>query len=590
MQGGPRDLSGLEFGESPELARQVATGDLPPIEERLPDHPLVLEPVEEIGIYGGSIRRWMATDVFDATIIRKTLSESLMAFERPLPKSMRLNLAEGYEILDDGRRVIVNLRQGIKWSDGVPFTVDDILFWYNDMTVDEAARHKPLFPTRWKNGGKPVRLEKKDDYTLEISAEKPLGVIFETLCHDDIALPKHIFAKYHPKYNPQSSYKRLQEYTSDATLAFEPGIPRLSAFVPSRWERGRIAEYSRNPYYWKIDPDGNQLPYADKLEFTIIPNAQLPLIKFQNGELDFIEPGSILAMYPAIKAKETESLYRLNQTTPTPLHSYFLNWDAPNPALRKAFRDLQVRIALSHAINREEINQVLAYGFLKPSGFSFSHSSPYYSERISQLYAEYDPAISNALLDEAGYHDSDGDGYREFKDGSRFQMTIDILSGARLTDISELVAEYWDAIGIKVHLYIALQEIIVPRRLNGEFDITVANTPTHPLTQSHQFGPVGPNLPFWHRKAATEGPAWLNEVTELIEKAKTTMAPEERGEFMIRIRDLVTENIPFICIGAETKIWGNNTRVGNVPTLISVEDLYRDWVRAVPHEQLFIRE
>jgi peptide/nickel transport system substrate-binding protein len=590
VQGETTDLSGLEFGEAPDLAREVAAGDLPPIAERLPGNPLVLQPVEEIGIYGGTIRNFLATDVFDSTIIRKTLSESLMAFERPLPRSMQLNLAEGYEILDDGRRVTVKLRQGIKWSDGVPFTVDDILFWYNDMTVDDAARHKPLFPTRWKNGGKPVKLEKVDDYTLVISAEQPLGVIFETLCHDDIALPKHVFAPYHPKYNPQSSYKRLREYTSDAQLAFEPGIPRLSAFVPSKWERGQVAEFTRNPYYWKVDPKGNQLPYADKLKFSVIPNVQLPVMKFQIGELDFIGPGGVLEMYPAVKAKEKEGLYRLNLTTPTTIHSFYLNWDAPNTALRNAFRDLRVRIALSHAINREEINQVLAYGFLKPSGFSFSHSSPYYSEPISQLHAAYDPATARALLDEAGYHDSDGDGYREFEDGSRFQMTIDILSGARLTDISELVAEYWDAIGIKVHLYIALQEIIVPRRLNGEFDITVANTPTHPLTQSHQFVPVGPNLPFWHRNAATEAPAWLNEVTELIEKAKNTMVPEERGESMIRIRDLVTENIPFICIGAESKIWGSNTRVGNVPTLISVEDLYRDWVRTVPHEQLFIRE
>ena len=585
----PDILSRRRFNEAPALADRVRAGDLPPVAERLPESPLVLAPVQEIGRYGGALRRALSSDVSSSGMIRNTLSESLMAFERPLPLRRNFNLAESYTFLDGGRKIRIVLRKGVRWSDGAPFSVDDILFWYKDILSDEDARQDPFFPDRWMGYKKPVEMEKEDGLTLVISSDCPMGVILDTLCHDDIALPKHTLAQYHPRYNADSSYDRLRRFTSKGRLAFEPGIPRLGAWVPVEWVRGRRAVYGRNPYYWKVDTAGNQLPYADALEFSIIPNDQVTLLKFQNGELDLVGHGHICKMLPAMKAKERDGVFRLNRSTPTSFVGLFPNWDAPEANVRRALRDRRVRIALSHAINRPEIGDVIFNGRLVPSGWSLSQASPYYSEEVSKMYSRYDPDKARALLDEAGYINYDGDGYREFEDGSIFKLVIDVLGYGILPDLSELVAEYWEAVGIRVHLNIGLEESIVPRRINGEFEFTTASAPLAPLTQAHEFAITGPHLPVWHRNAEAEGPSWLREMTALIEKAKTTMDADARRTDMTRVRDLIAKNIPFICFGSEVQVWGSNRRLGNVPHLVNTEDLYRQLNRAVPHELLFIR-
>ena len=588
----PSILTDRAFNEAPMLEEKVRAGELPPVAERLPENPLVLVPVEEIGKYGGVIRRAMNTDIIQESAISKTLSESLMAFERPLPNSIHANLAESVEFMDEGRVLVVKLRKGIKWSDGAPFTVEDILFWYEDMTLDENARiasNNPLFPSRWLNGGKPVKMEMVDENTLKISSDQPMGRILETLCHDKIAFPKHILAQYHPKYNPDADYEVFRKKTTDGMLAFQPGIPRLSAWVPVRWERSQRAVYERNPYYWKIDTAGNQLPYTDRLEFIIIPNNELVLLKFTNGELDLFGRSFNENMYSFLKEREKGSGFKIHLSTHSPSITLYPNWDARNPYLREAFRNKLVRIALSHAINREEISQLVYNGLVKPGGLSFSHANPGYSEELAQLYSQYDPEKSRALLAKAGYRDSDGDGFREFKDGSDFELILDVINFSVLSDFGELVAEYWEAIGIKVNLNIALQEIILPRRINGNFDVTITGMAVHPLNQTHMLAPIGPSLPFWHRNAGKEGQPWLREATAAILQAQITRDPEEQEKYMIRIRDLYSENIPMISIGSISKPWGSSKRLGNVPDKITAEDLYRGWERASMPEQMFIK-
>jgi peptide/nickel transport system substrate-binding protein len=586
----PSILENRAFHQAPMLDRQVHSGRLLPVEDRLPVNPVVIVPIREIGEYGGTLRRSLAADIVEASRVKKTLSESLMSFERPFPRSVQPNLAESFEFQEGGRKIVITLREGIRWSDGEPFTVDDILFWYQDMTVNDNARHAPVFPTRWLNGGKPVRMEKSDDLTLIISSDYPLGQILHTLCHDDIALPKHVFSAFHPKYNPESSYELLLEKTSPGQLTFQPGTPSLSAWVPSTWKNGQSAAFERNPFYWKIDTAGNQLPYADNLEFSIVPNDALTLLKFQNGDTDLLSHGVAESAFGALKQSERARGYTLHLTAPTPNLALYLNWDSPNQSLREAFREKRVRIALSLALNREEISEIVFSGLLVPASYSFSLISPYYTKTHAQRYAEFAPGRANEFLDACGYLDSDGDGYREFPDGSIFQLTIDVASLPHSIDLSQLIAEQWKAIGIQVHLNIALQEIITPRRIQGEFDITIKDVATCPLTQSHILSVAGPHLPFWHRNADTEGPDWLVSVTSSIEKAKIEMDPDNLAEHMIEIRNQITENIPFITLGTYRNVWGSNNRLGNVPDVTHVEDLYRGWDRAVFHEQLFIRQ
>ncbi len=591
LQIDPAILADRAFKEAPMLAERVGRGELPPVSERLPENPLVVVPMEEIGRYGGKLRRALTGDIVQTPGVSKTLRENLMGYERPLAKSIQLSLAESYAFQDEGRIAIFKIRKDIKWSDGVPFTVDDILFWYDDMTFNDDARNSPLPPRIWTVDDRPIRMEKVDAHTLKISSPKPLGRVLNALCLSDIAQPKHILARYHPRYSPEATYEAFRDSTTTARLLYKPSIPTLSAWAPVRWDRGQRILYERNPYYWKVDTEGHQLPYADQIEFTVIQDPQVILLKFINVEIDLFGRYSRIDMFPTLKAEEGKGKFKLLISGPTSGPSFYLNWDAPKPALRQAFRDRRVRIALSYAIHREEINQILFHGLLRLSGYSFGPLSPYFSEEAAQKYAEYDPDRARSLLEEAGYRDTDGDGFREFKNGSRFELNIDVTASLG-TDVCELVADQWGEIGIKVNLNVALRDIAWPRRVNGEFDIHywVQEGPGDPLVHLDDWAIVGSTLPFWHRNASAEGPEWFHEVTRYVNLALTTVDTARLREHMVRVRDLHTDNIPVIVAGSPYHVWGASTRLGNVPPDNSPLDEYRGWSRPVFHEQIFIRE
>ena len=590
---GPDILANRAFKEAPMLAKRVVRGDLPPVSERLPDNPLVVVPMEAIGTYGGRIRRALTGDIVQTAGTSKTLSENLMGYERPLPVSIQFNLAESYAFQDGGKTAIFKIRKGVKWSDGVPFTVDDILFWYYDMILDDNARDDPIPPSVWMVDDRPIQMEKIDGHTLKIMSSKPLGRIRNALCLDVIAYPKHVLAQYHPRYNPDASYEAFRDSTTSAQLIMKPGVPRLSAWVPVEWVRGQRIVYARNPYYWKVDSAGNQLPYADSLSFNVIQNSQVILLKFINGELDLYGRYSQIGAFPTLRAEEKKGTFKLRISGPGSGPAFYLNWDCPKPGLKQAFRDKKVRIALSHAINREEINQIIYFGLLDLAGYSFGPSNPYFSEEAYRKYAEYDPEVARALLDEAGYRDSDGDGYRELVDGSRFEMNIDVTSTPETgVDVCELVADHWRAVGIKTNLNASLRDIIWPRRVNGEFDIHYwgLEGPQDPLGRLNDWAIMAPTVPFWHRNASSEGPGWLHEATRCIKRAITTVDTAKVREYMVKARDLHTDHVPVIVVGSAYNVWGAGARLGNVPHDGSAADVHRGWSRPVFHEQIYIKK
>jgi peptide/nickel transport system substrate-binding protein len=272
--------------------------------------------------------------------------------------------------------------------------------------------------------------------------------------------------------------------------------------------------------------------------------------------------------------------------------AYYLNWDAPNPALREAIRDRSVRMALSHAINREEMSLIGGFGKALPGGYSFNQISPYFSEEAFQMYSEFNPDRSRALLEEAGYRDTDGDGWREFKDGSIFRLTIDILADLDVKNPSgELMRDYWQAIGIKTHLNYGLSDMIYPRRLNGEFEVVSWSLegPADPLGRPQAWATMTENTPFWHRNSSREGPNWLAEATDSIKEAMSTINPEKVREHMVKVRDLHTENIPVIGTGSLYHVWAYNTRLGNVPDKNTKAHVYRGFSGPVMFEQVFLK-
>ncbi|MEE2752737.1 MAG: ABC transporter substrate-binding protein [Candidatus Latescibacterota bacterium] len=583
------------FNQSPMWEREVNSGKLPSVSDRLPETPRVIIPFKEIGTYGGKIRRAITGDIVQVPATMKAKDEGLLTFAHPMGDSIEPNLAERWEFRKEGKELYVYLREGIKWSDGHPFTSDDVLFYYNDLVFDEDARpiDRTVIPSAFQVEGKPIKLEKIDDLTLKFSADRPMGrILYGIANHDIITLPLHVYGKWHPRHNPAADYEEFRERATRAQFLYTEGNPTLAAWRPVKWVHGQRVVFERNPYDWKVDTAGNQLPYTDYLEFTVIPDKQVILLKFMNGELDFFGRYSQIDMFQTLKQGESETgNFTVYLSGPTPSQVFYLNWDAPDPDVREAFRNRDVRIALSVGLDREEINQVLYYGFLVPAGYSFYPPSPYYSEEHFKRYSEYDPDRANALLEAAGYRDTDGDGYREFKNGRRFEFTIDIVSAGGSMDITELVSSHWAKLGIKVYTFGALRDIIVPRRFSGDYEVHYwwFDGSDDPLQDRFEWAITGSNQPYWHRNADQEGPEWLHEATRVLELAATTTDPDKLRKYMIRARDLHTDEVAAIPLGAAYRAWGAHNRLGNVPEDVSFSETHGAWGRPMTLEQIFIR-
>jgi peptide/nickel transport system substrate-binding protein len=452
--------------------------------------------------------------------------------------------------------------------------------------------------SRWLQEGRPIGMERIDEVTLQVSAEKPLGQLMHALSGvDKCALPKHALKDLHPRYNPKATYEKFRERTTNAQEVMRPGLPRMTAWIPVQWIRGQRITYERNPYYWKVDTAGNQLPYADRLEFQVIPNPQVIAMKFINGEIDVFGRYSRVDFFPMLKKNAIESgTIRVLLAGPTRGPALYLNWDAPNPQLRAAFRLKKVRMALSHAINRDEVNELIYHGLLDPGGYAYVPQSPYHSEEDFRRYATHDQNLANQYLDDAGFTDSDADGYREFRDGSRFELTVDVSTSGRSgvdgTKIGELIVDYWTQIGVRTNLNAALKDIIWPRRTTGEFEVHLGllEGPKDPTERPQHWSISQRNAPFWHQKASEEGPAWLFEATRQMQRAITTVDPGERRAAIEEVGRLHSVNVPVIALGSTHMVWGVNARLGNVPEEIMPDDEYRGWSRPVFHEQLFIRD
>jgi peptide/nickel transport system substrate-binding protein len=433
------------YNESPMLAERVAAGELPPVEERLPPNPQVIEPIEEIGVYGGTI----STAIVNPNQLfgdpqGAMGTELILRIDRDF-STIVSGLAESWEFNEDATEQTLYLRQGLKWSDGAPFTTADFIFqWENIMLNSEYSPAGP--PSDWRVGPArtPMTMEAIDDYTLKLSFAAPYPLIilsqgFYAGSQGGIWTPAHYARQFHPDF---ADAAELQQKISDAgfetwiqlygdrmrvgsTIPAQVDLPGMTAFV-------RVADsperhsYERNPYYWKVDPDGNQLPYIDYSEIYVAGNSEGVIARLSAGELDMFGRQSALnelPLYQSILDSAGLKMFMWDSTTPVKL-IFYPNLTSKNPNLREFFNNKDVRHALSVALDRDEINDVVHFGLGVPRQCSLWPDSKYYREGDDEAWAQYDPDLANQMLDDAGYGNRDGEGFRTFPDGSRLSWVI----------------------------------------------------------------------------------------------------------------------------------------------------------------------
>ncbi len=558
-----REIS--SFSEAPALSKLVEEGKLPPVEERLPDEPAVVEPVEEIGQYGGTWRR-AALSPQDTKIHQRFGYEPLVRWARD-GKTIIPNLCTSWEIGEDGKVYTFHLRKGIKWSDGEPYTADDIMFWYEDILLNEELT--PSFPTWLAPGGVPVKVEKVDDYTVKFIFANPYSVFLEYLAGPDtgtyVQNPKHYLKQFHPKYTPEEELAALtkeagfdlwyQLFGNKNEPYTNPDLPTLRPWVLRSEPTAVRMVAERNPYYWKVDPQGNQLPYIDKIAWDIVQDTQMVAMKAVQGELDMQGRHLSFSDYTLLMENRDKGDYRVllwddGHTGGTVFFNQNYKEDEYTASL---LSDAQFRKALSLAINRDEVNQLVFLGQAPPTYEMFPFDSLRNDPEIRSLY-EYNVDEANRLLDELGLTKKDRDGFRLRPDGKPIQLTI--LTNLGFTsmhrDVMELVANYWSKVGIKTVVDAISGELWWTRieanshqivgytaELSKEFfDLTYSDLSIVPNRSINYWGPL---WGLWYQSGGKSGEEPTGDALEIIsifDQIKVTIDPEERDrltEEMLRI-------------------------------------------------------
>ncbi|MBM4456610.1 MAG: ABC transporter substrate-binding protein [Chloroflexi bacterium] len=452
-------------GEAPMLAEQVKAGKLPPLTQRLPAKSLVIAPITSIGEYGGTIR----------TIVNAQGAHWVMAQYGNSPLrwiddgfGIIPGMIESYSSNADTSEWTLNFRKGLKWSDGQPCTVDDVIFWWKDMVVDPDQSDAP--PEWATAAGKLAEFIKIDDFTLKIKYAGPAPLTARQLAMwpkggtgPRWIVPAHYVKQFHPKHNSQ--YKDFKEFDQKILWRQNPDCPTLTAWRCEKFEPGVVRMWARNPYYYAVDTKGNQLPYIDYVEEKMIADPEAQKLTVMQGGVDFACHGYNIYLADVATLKQNEEKggfeVRLWDSGDGTGRIIYLNHDHPDAKVRALFRNPKFKQALSYAHDRATIQKtvyfntgILSTGSYSPKAieFNFNDEAKKQFQRIRDAYVQYDPEKAKKLLDEIGVKDVNNDGWREMPDGTKLEMRVDISATATSDGLKvlEMFKKTWNGIGLNV--------------------------------------------------------------------------------------------------------------------------------------------
>lgn len=488
---GQSSTGASQYKEAPLLAERVTAGELPPVDERLPQSPLIVEPVEEVGEYGGTWRAGLLGTADSVWLMRTVGYDFLLRWDINWTVQTP-SLAESWEISDDGTTYTFHLRQGIKWSDGEPYTADDILFWYEDIVSNPELM--PAVSPEWTSGGEAVQVAKVDDYTVTFTFSQPNGLFMLNLASPSalyLNTPKHYLMQFHPTYADAAELEAMVEeagfqtwvelfnargLVSSANAMWQnPDFPTLNGWIV-KTPLGSAPQVTleRNPYYWKVDPEGQQLPYIDNVFMKLYETVDALLLDAVAGNIDFQgrHIGGIENLPILTQGQEAGGyrLTRLNSSTGNVVDISF-NLTHKDLAKREILQNDDFRKAMSIAINRQEIIDTVFRGQGEPRQLGPLPGTPAYSEELAYGWTEYDPETANTMLD-AILPDKDSDGFRLGPDGNRFSLVHEAVADfTSVIDSLELVTQYWAEVGVEVILKPEDRSLLYERKAANEHDV-----------------------------------------------------------------------------------------------------------------------
>lgn len=600
-----------KFNEAPMLAELVKAGKLPPVEQRLPAEPCVTKPVHEIGKYGGTWRRGFTGPGDGENGNRLSAVDKWLFWDYTGTKVIP-SLAKAWKLSEDGKTTTIILRKGLKWSDGHPMTADDCMFWYEDMYLNKELVPTPLMELA--PGGKPGKMVKKDDVTIEFQFEAPYW-LFELVLAGDMNTgrgqttgqfatyyyggyaPKHYLSKFLPKYTPQadldaqakaagfdgwkSRFVVLKDWQRNPELPIMAPWRCTSEITKPQW----ILE--RNPYFWEVDTAGNQLPYIDKVQLTLAENTEVLNLRAIAGEYDQQERHIDIQKLPVYIENQQKGNYTVHldpgvyggDTILKINHAY-----EKDPEIAKWLRNKDFRRALSMGIDRDQINEAFFLGLGTPGSPIPDPSMPESpGEEWRKKWHTLDINQANQLLDKIGLDKKDAEGYRLRTDGKgrlRIEMQTATGSFVNYTKHAEMIVEQWKKIGIQGDVKEYERNLFTTNRDNNEQQIALWSNggtellylyPVHALpVQVGSF--YGPPIAIWYNSGGTQGMAptepELKQAMDLYTQAQTKPL-EERNKIAQEIWKIYVDNVFGIgVVGLSPAFLGvriTSNKLGNVP-------------------------
>lgn len=450
-----------QYNEAPMLAELVAKGELPPVDQRLPTNPTVVDVVERVGNYGGVMRRgfkgvsdrWGPTKVQDSSLIRYDLALAKYA-----------DLVDSWEMNEDATECTLHLRQGLKWSDGTDFDSSAFTWWADNFLNN--VNLTPAPPVNFSTGNPRVNMtvEAPDAYTVKFTFANPKPLFIDFMSRDQPFAPGHYMQQFHMDLTDdqagleakikEAGFESWDQYYIDRNSWYlNPEKPTLGPWRAMNGMAEPLFLMERNPYFHQVDAEGNQLPYIDRVNHRLFDATDVLNLWITSGEVDFQSRHVDIANFTLFKEGEEAGNYQLSVGPTSNGQTLSINHAGPNERLSQFFQNRDVRIALNVAIDREAINELVYDGLGTPRQASPTSQSPQYHEGATNAYIDYDVARANEILDGLGYTEKDGDGFRLWNDGSGEIISF-IFEGIDETgtpgsDTAQLVMQQLAEVGIK---------------------------------------------------------------------------------------------------------------------------------------------
>ncbi len=607
----PAQAQSGKYKEAPALAEQVKAGKLPPVDARLPEQPLVVPTVEKIGEYGGVWRRAFLGPA-DANNYVRVVYDALFRFS-PDGAKIEPHIAAGATPSADFKVWTLSLRKGARWSDGAPFTTDDIIFWYKDVLLNKDLT--PALPGWIRNAdGTPAKVEKVDDDTVRFTYAAPATLFLTAVANQDggdrtyaMFLPAHYLKKFHPAYVGKDELDRLVQAAGFKTWTElfaarnappeNPERPTMAAWMSVTRVSDPVFTLRRNPYFIGVDTAGNQLPYIDEVRFTYFADVQALNLAAIAGNFDMQERHIQMTNYPVFKEQERTGKYRVITWSTFGGSDAVIAFNTTytaDPELGKLMANKDFRVALSLAVNRDQIKESVFLGLGEPRQGVPAPWHPYFpGAEWASKYTDFNRDQANKLLDQLGLTKRDAQGIRLLPNGKPATIEISVVPAfGAWPDVAQLVAKDWEAVGIKTVVQIRERALHFSMRDANQLMTEIWNedTTAFPFTGNAKFDPrnspiltLGPLYYKWVTTKGAEGvepPPPITRIMQIVDTART-VGPDEQVKLAQELFRIWADNVYEIgTIGLTPMVQGVvviNSKFHNVPTTIG-----NDWPLRTP--------